>query len=467
MLFEKYLSGFFTKIDIPIILSGFLFVFFPPSMAGAGSAIAPPGNYILSLEDCLKLGIENNPGLQGANFMVDEAGEDINAARSDFLPSLSAGTSWSSINSVDASGPTDQDYIDQENLSLNARISQTIYAGSRRLNAYKRAKASREMYAAEKDYIAAELSYEIKVGFFQLMKAVEDVRVAVDNVKRLEADAASAQAFYEKQMTSYAHVLQARVDLADARQELSILQNTVDRKRSDLFVFMNQPFNKDITFSGGLGYYKPGFTMTQEQCFNRAVENRPDLKSLEYQVGITEKDVSISMGKYLPQVTLDAGYYDYDKDYDNLLSTYDADAQPIQKDIDQHNKYWTAGVNVSWNLFDGGRAWHEKNKYRIEIKRLKASMDELKSRIQGGITSALFSLSEAEQRITTTAEAIGASNEYYERESKRFQAGIATIASVLDAQVRVKRAEGNHNQALLDYQLARAELDFLTGENSP
>ena len=455
MNFEKYLSGFINKI--------YTCVFFFTLLLGllitgrAVQALAFSGDTTLTLEDCLKLGIENNPGLRGANFMMDEAGQEINAARSDFLPSLSAGTSWSNINSIDAKGPADQDYIDQDNLNINARISQTLYAGSRRLNAYRQAKARREMYAAEKDYTEAELRYKIKVGFFQLMKAVEDVRVAVDNVKRLEADAASAQAFYEKQMTSYAHVLQARVDLADARQELSILQNTVDRKRSDLFVLMNQPFSRDIKFLGGLGYYKPGFSMTQDQCFNRAVENRPDLKSLEYQVGITQKDVSITMGKYLPHVTLDAGYYDYDKDYDYSSST---------TDMDQHNKYWTAGMNVSWSLFDGGRAWHEKNKYRIEIKRLKTRMDELKSRIQGGITSALFSLSEAEQRIVTTAEAIGASNEYYERESKRFQAGIATIASVLDAQVRVKRAEGNHNQALLDYQLARAELDFLTGETN-
>ncbi|MBF0235996.1 MAG: TolC family protein, partial [Desulfamplus sp.] len=42
-------------------------------------------------------------------------------------------------------------------------------------------------------------------------------------------------------------------------------------------------------------------------------------------------------------------------------------------------------------------------------------------------------------------------------------AGIATISSVLDAQVRVTRAHSNYNQALLDYQLARADLDFLTG----
>lgn len=412
----------------------------------------------LTLEDCLDLGIRSNPGLRAANFMVDEAEADIRAARSDFLPSLSAGTAWSKINSIDTSGRSDQDYLDQKGFNYNARASQPLYSGGRRFNAYKRAKNLRDMHAADKNYTEAELRYQIKIGFFKLMKAREDVRVSVDNVKRLEADSEAARAFYEKQMTSYAHVLQAKVDLADARQELSILRNTVDRRRTDLFVLMNQPFSPDVEFSGELDYYASGVTMPAAEYFKRAVEKRSDLKSLAHQIAMAEKDAAISLGKYLPDVSLNAGYYDDDKNYKHRTE--------LNENLDRRNEYWTASVNASWNLFDGGRAWHEKSRYRIQIQRLKSRINEVESRVKGGITSALFSLSEAEDRIEATKEAIDASREYYERESRRFQAGIATVVSVLDAQVRVKRAEGNHNQALLDYQLARAELDFLTGEDN-
>jgi len=97
------------------------------------------------------------------------------------------------------------------------------------------------------------------------------------------------------------------------------------------------------------------------------------------------------------------------------------------------------------------------------MKRLKEQVKEIKSRLEAGIVTALMSLSEADERIKATAEGVKASKEYSDMEDKRFQAGIATVSSVLDAQARVTRAHSNYSQALLDYQLARAELDFMTG----
>ncbi|MBF0467620.1 MAG: TolC family protein [Desulfamplus sp.] len=417
----------------------------------AFSSYAYAGEKVLSLNDCLKLGMANNPKLTSAKFMIDAAQEELNAAKADFLPSVNAGANYNNINSIDASGPTDMDFVDEQNTSYNIGISQFLYAGNRLVNSRDRAIERKKMFIEEKSYTQAELAYQIKSVYFELMKAQQDVQIGVDTVKRLEADATAVRAFYEKEMAAYAQVLQAEVDLADAKQQLSRVKNTVDRKRSELFVLMNQPFNPDMIFSGGLDYYGKGFKMTAEQCLAKAVASRPDLKSMEHQIIMYEKDIELAKSKYHPVVKLNAGYYDQDKDYDNYHAS------------NQENTYWSAGVNLSWNLFDGGRAWYEKNRSKIDIKRIKEQVKDIKSRIEAGIITALLSLSEAEERITATSESINAAKEYHDMESKRFQAGIATISSVLDAQVRVTRAHSNYNQALLDYQLARAELDFLTG----
>ncbi|MBF0203701.1 MAG: TolC family protein [Desulfamplus sp.] len=406
---------------------------------------------VFSLNDCLKLGMENNPKLKSANLMVDAAQEDLNAAKADFLPSVSAGANYNNLNSISASGPTDADYIDQQNTNYNIGVSQFLYAGNRIVNSRDKAIERKKMLMEDKTSAQALLAYQIKATYFELMKAKQDVGIAEDTVTRLEADSRATRAFYEKEMTSYAQVLQTEVDLADVRQKLSIAKNTVERKKSDLFVLMNQPFNPNISFLGGLDYYPKGFKTTQAECLEKAIANRPDLKSLEHQMVMSEKDEAIAEGQYHPVVKLNAGYYNQDKDYDN----YDAS--------NQENTYWSAGVNVSWSLFDGGRAWYQKQRSRIDMKRIKEQVKEIKSRLEAGIVTSLLSLSEAEQRIKDTAESVNASKEYYDMENKRFQAGIATVSSILDAQVRVTRAHGNYNQALMDYQLARAELDFWTG----
>ena len=419
----------------------------------------------LTLDDCLELGLKANLTIMSADLMVDAANEDIKAALADRLPSLTSSLAATSINSINSSGPSDSDYLDQENVTFRVGLSQPIYMGNRLVNAQSKAMLRKEMFQADKAYTQREVLYNIKGTFFQLMKAAQDVKIAVDTVARLEADLTIANAFFDKQMAPYAQVLQAKVDLADARQTLSRTENEVERKRSELFVLINQDYShnslpgdnpnsekysNNIRFQGGLDHYARGFTTTVADCLKKALELRPDLQSLARQKQMAQKDADMALGRYHPRVTLDAGYYDQDKDYKEV-------------DYDQRNRYWTAGVNLSWDFFDGGRGWFEKNRARIEMARIDRQVQHLKQRLEAGIITTLFSLSEAEDRILATLDAKGAAAEYYQREHKRFLAGIATIASVLDAQVRVTRADSNYNQALLDYQLARAELDFMTG----
>jgi outer membrane protein TolC len=48
-------------------------------------------------------------------------------------------------------------------------------------------------------------------------------------------------------------------------------------------------------------------------------------------------------------------------------------------------------------------------------------------------------------------------------EERRLEAGLTTIPMLLDAQIRLARAQGNYTRAMLDYQLGRAELGFMLG----
>jgi len=72
-------------------------------------------------------------------------------------------------------------------------------------------------------------------------------------------------------------------------------------------------------------------------------------------------------------------------------------------------------------------------------------------------------MSEAKQRIASSKNALNAAKEYYKREENRLLAGISTIPSLLDAQARLIRAQGNKASAILDYQLAESELKLMTG----
>ncbi len=213
----------------------------------------------------------------------------------------------------------------------------------------------------------------------------------------------------------YVDVLQAQVDLADAIENLGIAKNNVNRERVALFALMNQPEDPGMGFvddadTSPMTTVIPEFSASLQQ----ARENRPDLESLSLQRQMAEKDAAIALGRYLPSVRLDAAYNDQNRDYDALGQTGSS-----QFDRDQRNRYWTVGVNLSWELFDGGRAWYEKQKHLILQQKFEALINEAENEISSGIRKALLSMREAEQRRQSALKALEAANEYTALEERR------------------------------------------------
>jgi outer membrane protein len=411
----------------------------------------------MTLDQCLKTGLEKNPSLNASRFRVDSAGSDVKMARADFLPSLSSSYNASSIFDNQASGPTKQDYLDQNIHSFTVKMSQILYAGSRIVNTYSKTKIMEKASEADMQLVRLEVAYNIESTFFKVMKARQDTIAATEAVERLTESVKSAELFLRKELVPMVDVLKARVDLADAENQLGVAKNNENRQREALFSLMDLTMDPDTVFIDG-NYApikeKPSF----DECFKYAVEHRPDLKSLDYQFEAANKLQAIAAGKYLPTVTFDIGYYDHNSDYINKEQTL---AGPY--DLDQTNKYYMAGFTFSWVMFDGGKAYYEKEKYTVEARKIRALKQDAWNTISTGIRKAIYSMSEAEQRLLSSADALVAARENYTSEDKRLKAGISTIQALLEAQGRLVRAQGNKANAILDYQLAKSELKLMTG----
>ncbi|MGD9686610.1 MAG: TolC family protein, partial [Desulfobacter sp.] len=334
---------------------------------GAATTRTWAGEQKMTLEQCLKTGMENNPSLKASRFDVDISTHGIKEARADFLPSVSSSYSMTPIRSISVkgAGDPDTDYVDKDIRSFSIRLTQILYAGSRITNTYQRARISEALAKTEMELAGMELAYRIETTFYKLMKAKQDVITTQESVNRLTESVKSAEAFLKRELVPWVNVLQARVDLADAQDLYKIAKNDVNRQRVELFALMNQTMDPAIEFSGRLNPLlatEPVF----DDSLKYALENRPDIKSLVYQLEIADKNAKIAIGKYLPTVKFDVGYYDRNDEYEQLVTR------------DQRNRYWSGGVTASWDLFDGGRAWYEKEKYNTQAQKISALIEDAK-----------------------------------------------------------------------------------------
>jgi outer membrane protein TolC len=413
----------------------------------------------MTLEDCIAAGLKNNPSLEAARDGITAAGYGIKSARADFLPSLSSGYSISTIISERSEGPTEADYLDQNIHTVNIKLTQILFAGFRTLNSYRKAEAREQVAIAEKNLEQLNLIYKIETSFYRVMKALQDVKMMDESINRLQENIKAAELFFEKELVPYADLLQAKVDLSDAKERLGIAENNVNRERAVLFSLMGRPMEPEIEFSGDFYNAVSPELFDYDTLMALALKQRPDIKSLEFQREMLRKDSAVAAGGYLPVIQLDLGYTDQNRDYDkleqSLVGSYDRD---------QKNAYWSAGIFASWKMFDGGRSWYEKKRFDTEARKIDSLILEAEGLISTGIRKAMFSLSEAEQRFQSTGETLKLSEEYYANEEHRLKAGISTVPALLKAGERLTQVKGNRTNAILDYHLAKAELKAITGD---
>ena len=423
--------------------------------------ISPAHAEVFTLQQAIDYALTKSPALKAVALQIDQSDMDIKAAQGRFLPTLSTTYTYNRIFSEYATGTTDEDYIDQENRAAGLRLTQHLFTGFETLNRLKRTKLVKAYNQKQLALQKLRLTYQIQKTYFELLKKRYDVTALTQSIERLSSDLAAAKAFSKQQLAPYVHILQAEADLEAARQNLWKTRTAIHSKKSRLMQLMGLPMEISTTdrhrFTDEFYSLPPLSPPPLSRCIHLAMKHRPELEMLALQGRMARKDAALSRSYYFPHITLEGGLYDTHKSYD----------QPTAYWEDQHNTYWSAGISVSMSLFDGGAAYHENKKFRLEVARTEIQAQQYKLEISEAVSVAYKTLLEAENQIMSAEKALSASQENYLRQKKRLQARIGTTSEVLEAQTKLARAESGKGQALLDFYLALAELSYAMGHRDP
>ncbi len=180
------------------------------------------------------------------------------------------------------------------------------------------------------------------------------------------------------------------------------------------------------------------------------VARRPEFVQLEAQVRAARADVGSARGAFLPRIT-----YSLDKGFDTNSMAADA--------IREH-RGTLATANVDVPLFDWGAT-----RSRLRQAQLHAQSAEMQRQL--AIRGLYLQFAAARQEATTAAERVtNARNALADAERNltisiaRYRAGEAPITEATDAQTTLANERLALQQALFDFQVARAHLQEAAGQ---
>jgi outer membrane protein TolC len=182
-------------------------------------------------------------------------------------------------------------------------------------------------------------------------------------------------------------------------------------------------------------------------CQVLALQNRPLLKQIDYTIKQAERGVDLAKSSYFPKSYLAYNY--------NLQG----DEPGVSGSEFQQAASWDVSISLQWTFWEWGKTYHQVGENRVKMQRAQEARKEIVDGISLEVKSAFLDTQETHENIGVARDAISQAEENFRIYKERFDQQVATTTDVLDAQTLLSQARMNYNNALCDYNIARAKLE--------
>ncbi|MEH1937328.1 MAG: TolC family protein [Nostoc sp.] len=393
----------------------------------------------ISLAQALELVQRNNHDLQVAILQLERSRSALRQSQAALFPTLGINSS------VTNSGNGFSSSQSQASSSFNAS-AQLNY------NLYTSGNRQATIQAAEEQLHVDELNVETQsltirlnaiTQYYNLQEADEQVRINRSAVNNAQASLRDTQARLDAGVGTQFDVLQAQVVLANAQQLLTnaISQQRIDRRQLATLLSLSQ--SVDITAADPVqlaGLWQP----TLEETIIQAFQNRPELPQYLAQRNIYEQQRRQALSQLGPQVSLVGSYNLLDR-YNDGISVTDG---------------YSGAIQGSLTLFDGGAARASAAQSKANIAIAETQFASQRDQIRFNVEQYYSQLQSNLNNVQTSSVALNQAREALDLARLRFQAGVGTQTEVIAAESDLTTAEGNRVTAILNYNIALANLQI-------
>ncbi len=450
-----------TQINNPILTGPDLMAkalsLFALTFVASGYLAATPGfaqERTLTLDEAVKLGIQNSKVLKQSQSKIDQAVSKYNQAKDEVLPTGSASYAYNRAqipaNHL-ALGPTSFDLPNSANAYLGiVSLKETIFAGGKLKYAQQSTDLLTKVSRLDADKDKDEIAYDVVTSFYNLYKVLQSKKVVEQNLKTIDEQIHQSQRFFEQGLVTKNDVL--RFQLQRSNVELTGIDLESNRKivTYNLCILLGIPETTVINIDqireadrqvGPLGTY-----------LDTAMMSRQEVQQLILQSKVAETNIKTVHANQLPTVAASAaGYY------------VDVAANPVPK-TGSYITPLTVGLTFSWNF---SSLWTNKNKVseaKIEREQVTINQGITADNIRKDVNRSYQDYQEALTKIKLLQTSIDQANENNNILESKYKSNIASATDRADAQTLLFQAQINLELAKADAGLAYYTLLKSTGK---
>ncbi|MGO4912290.1 TolC family protein [Leeuwenhoekiella sp. W20_SRS_FM14] len=411
---------------------------------------------VVKPSEAVTLALKHNYGIQIANNNVEIAENNQDILNSGYLPILTglAGASIDRQNSEGqlANGDTRiAEGAETRRYNASINLDYVLFDGLGRYYDYKRLKQEYNLSELQARETIENTTVQLLSVYYNVAQLSENLKSLMETIEISKDRLLRSEFQFEYGQNTKLNVLNARVDINnDSISIISAKQNLINAKR-DLNVVTGNTIKNTFEVDTTVAFL---IHLNKSDLLLNMLNNNVTIVQNEKNIAINEFTLKASKSGYLPTVGL-TGSYGWNESSNN---------SPLAFLLQNTTTGFSAGVNLTWNLFDGGGTITRVKNAKIVLENQKLQKEQLKIDIERNFNNSWDDYQNKLRIFEVQEDNIVTAKNNFERTKEKFNLGQVTSIEFRQAQLNLLNAELSRSQAKYDAKIAEILVLQISGE---
>jgi len=429
----------------------------------------------LSVDEAVRLALEQNLDLQTSRDRVTGAEISVDTAKSEFRlnirPDISglyqqndeldqnyglkfskrfttgSEASWEVRTQVDDSEDEDEPY--QTDLIL--AYTQPLLRGRGKLATTERLVSAQDQQIIQRrNYLLAQqrLIVQVVTSYYDIVRDQLLIGVHERAVERADLLKQAADAKLKVGMASKMDVFRAELQLLNAQNRVVDARASFENELRRFNVLLGNVADMRYAFVSALEYAP--VELDQEELIRQALELRLELQTAGDRIDEAERQFKIAKQNLLPPLDVSVRY------------TFRGTGEAFDQSWDMDDEFWGVGLASSFDIdMAQERANYQQAQLALNavIRDLQTTQDEIISEVMQTIVS----VRQAQASVELQAQSVAQAEKQLELSSLRYKKGLSDNLEVVESEENVMNAKNGYYSAVAQHLAATLRLQQVTG----
>jgi outer membrane protein len=422
---------------------------------------------VWTLEECVKYAIDNNISIKQSELDTKSAEINKKDAVGSFIPSLNGSAShyWNTGLSTDPTTNMIQNTTTQYS-SLSATVYVDIYKGMQNLNTLRKTNLSIIAAKYQLTKMQEDVALNVANAFLQVLFNKEYLVVQQEQKAINEKQLARSEELVKAGSVPRGDLLDSKATVASDNQKVIAAENALLISKLTLaqLLQLKDFYDFDVADEASVQDENNILDKTPVAIYEKAKEERIELKIARTNLEIAQKSMAIAKGAYQPTLQ---GFYSFSS-YISYADTYDystgltSAADSFSKQFSD-NKGQSFGLELSIPIFNGFSVRNSVERTKVSLEESKLALEQQELDLQRNVYTAFTDAKGALNSYESSLVTLDARKEAYSYASEKYAVGMMNSFDFNQAQTLLSTAQSDVLRAKYDYIFKIKILEFYFG----